>query len=970
MKRFLASFLSLILFAAAPGLQPCRAWGEAIRPKSSARLSSRRFSKNYLSLKSRAGFSPNFRPGRFQTGPRGSRLHLPQRLDSRAELSVRSLSSGELGEIAAALEHLGAQESSRLPDREMPDAVKSRLSVLIEGLRYFQKAWSSATELPVSPDGVKASLPRSRPASFDLSVERPARPTPAASLQGEGFSDSGGKAGALERMVRRARRVLDFVRALGSKPPAQPVLPAVPQSPAYVQGRIYDPGFIRRERADARFTVVWDLNGTLEAHDDRTDKNAVYLRPQAEEVLKSLKDRGVKLVLWSQAEKWWVDGFFQKFPQIAPYFERVITRENYMDLSGKEFAEFPEASAVHRRFPRAKNLSLLGYDLLVDNLSEAAAVAKKLGYAHVSVPSYRVENAGAEEGALAKALEAVQNDPSQLSRVSWDGHPVRVLDLKADLPEIQKSLGASPLVFAINRSILTLAASPSGLMPQRAAGGAAPAIYSALQLGGGGLVLAAAMTPAERRLAQRGKILNMGKNLWVRYLDVPPETFEAYYNGFANSFLWPVQHGLFSDFHPDSGGESPQDKRLFSAYRKVNALFARAALPLLQKASFPRIFIQDYHLYLLPQILRRSRPSAGVLQQFIHIPWVSAAYIRAHLPFKALKEILKGMLGNDILGFQTKEDARNFMDTASEVLGLRTDRESGVVFFGERRVRVSDYPISVDAEHLSKILESDAALAQIEKLSRLRRGKTLVVRVDRMDPTKGILEGLKALRQMLRSHPELKEKLMFYCVLQPSREKNPAYQRLQTEIKSLVREINREFSPDAQEGFNGILENQQDFQGFLNGEGKAPVVVAQMTGLPYQEVLALFSLMDVGLVNPKKDGMNLVAKEMMVAKDPELLKRLNAKLQSRGSSLRLGHGAIVASSRMGAYSELKEWGLHGHVFGIGDPTDIEETGLALYLALDSSIQEREGRAAALAAHVRQNNLKAWLDSMLRDVEGP
>ncbi|MBI4347909.1 MAG: trehalose-6-phosphate synthase [Elusimicrobia bacterium] len=730
--------------------------------------------------------------------------------------------------------------------------------------------------------------------------------------------------------------------------------PAGPR--AFVEGRIYDRSFVASEKADGRFTVVLNLNDTIEHHDDKTGGDTFRLRPGIEGDLGRLKASGIKVVLWTQAERWWVERFLDRFPALAPQFDRIITHENYMEPTPGESVGRPVLASRVEDDPFAKDLSVLGYDVLIDDRSEARATAEAAGFTLLRVRPLRFDERKVD-GDVTRAVD----DALNLARLrelkeTPDGDAVAVLDIEADRVDLEASLGPEPLAFAINRSIFTLDAQGGAAKIKRAAGGAAPAIYDALKSQGGGLVFAAAMTPLERSLARAGKILKVGEGAYLRYVDMPEDVFEKHYTGYANSILWPAQHGMSEDF---AGGTPPDMQDEFErGYRVANRHFAREMRRVLGNGSRARLMVQDYHLYLLPGMLRRERATGGVVQQFVHIPWPEPEYIARAVPADQLRELMIGLLGNDIVGFQTPEFARRFLKTAALVLGADADVEAGRIRWAGREVWVRAYPISLDADAILNTLRSPAALDHMRRFEQVKAGKKLILRVDRMDPTKGILEGFEAYRRLLRMRPFLAGQVMFYGILQPSREGNAAYRGLQEKIRTIVREINREFSPEsAARGFDGIVDGHEKHRAFLAlAPHQVPAVTVRMTAVPNAEVLATMAVMDVGLVNSKADGMNLVAKEMAVANDPALLDSV------RPHARRVRPGVIVASAKMGAFGELE-----GRAIELRNPNDLRETTQALATAL--AVSEAWSAKAALASRqVAEHNLAKWFAAMMKDVQ--
>ncbi|MFC1521425.1 MFS transporter [Elusimicrobiota bacterium] len=782
---------------------------------------------------------------------------------------------------------------------------------------------------------------------------------------------------------------------------------------AYLKGNITDKKVIKRELKDKRFTAVFDLNQTLEGHDDAVDPDDIRLRPGTIENLKDLKNSGIKIVLWTQAETWWVEKFFAKYPETAQYFDLVITGNNYVP----NVEEYNHTNTKNFE----KDITILGYDVIVDDNAKLESTAREKGFFFVGVSPYTPESNPAKDDELTQAAQQVKRIAAVINSktIPSESGDVAIKDAKADIKEIRASLGKKPLVFAINRSIFKtdFSQSPPPSLPlqrggeregefsaqgkgeregefsaqergerkgegrsvlqiERSPGGAAPAIYSALEENKKGIVFSAAITETEKMLARKNKVLRVGKGIWVKYIDIAPEEFDQYYNGFANSLLWPVSHEMLDEFIVPvlsiiMGNLQSIAHHIFSSkmrnnyqsYKNVNALFADEIVSVLgNKLDASRIMLQDYHLYLLPELLRKKSSSA-IMQQFVHIPWADPEYIERAVAKPVLKELLEGILGIDILGMQTPQNVEKFLMTVSRNLdGAKADFKEGTVEFQGRVTQVKAYPISVNVENLQNKLDDKNVADYIKRLKRAVGDRKIFARVDRIDPSKGISESLKAYDLMLEKHPELVGKVSFLAILQPSRQDNPAYKKLSNKVKKQITSINQKYSPETlTSDFNGLLETKQEYQKFLNGSAATrapPTVVGFMNGAPHPEVLGTAALADVIVINPKADGMNLVAKEAAVANSPQQLKKFN----ETHPSLNLKPAVIVASSKMGAYDELKEG-----VVTIKDPLNIEETSDALYKGLELNEKGWKDQAKAIGNQVIKNNLFVWLDSMISDL---
>src|SRR2546429_5106889 len=205
--------------------------------------------------------------------------------------------------------------------------------------------------------------------------------------------------------------------------------------------------------------------------------------------------------------------------------------------------------------------------------------------------------------------------------------------------------------------------------------------------------------------------------------------------------------------------------------------------------------LHDYHLYLASAMIRNDHPSV-VIQQFIHIPWPDVRCWH-FLPSNITHAIYSGLVGNDIIGFQTERDARNFLEGARTLLeGAVVDFEEGAIWWQERRIQVRAYPISISVSGERRAVQSAAGKRAVEKILPLLDGKKTIMRVDRIEPTKNILRGFQAYAQMLDEHPELQGKVKFLAFLVPSRQSLPEYKRYNAEVMKIIEEINHRYRTD------------------------------------------------------------------------------------------------------------------------------------------------------------------------------
>jgi trehalose 6-phosphate synthase len=474
-----------------------------------------------------------------------------------------------------------------------------------------------------------------------------------------------------------------------------------------------------------------------------------------------------------------------------------------------------------------------------------------------------------------------------------------------------------PIVVASNRGPVSFSRDERGrLVAGRGSGGLVTALTGALQ-GAGGLWIAAAMTAQDREQAAHGDLL-MGPpdaRYRVRLLDVDPRTYDRFYNGISNRVLWFAHHRLWD--LPRSPRFGPDLERAWSAYRTVNSRFAQELAPL---ADAGAVLVQDYHLSLVPSMVRERSPSARIAH-FSHIPFAGPGGLKV-LPPWIREELLTGLLGADVVGFHARDWADGFLMSCRLLAGTRVDLDRRRVQWDGRSVRVGVYPISIDLS----ALEDEAASALVTRArARLHRmigseDLRVILRVDRTDPSKNILRGFLAYEAFLRRHHEWRRRVCYVALLNPSRESVPEYRTYLGECLEAADRINRRFETT----------------------GWRPLTVAVRDDFPL--ALAAYARYDVLVVNPVFDGMNLVAKE--------------------GPLLNQRHGVLILSENAGAAAEL---GRHALVV---NPFDVGATAAAIARALAMDPKERGMRAEGLRAAVRANPLERWVGAQLTDLGTP
>lgn len=408
-----------------------------------------------------------------------------------------------------------------------------------------------------------------------------------------------------------------------------------------------------------------------------------------------------------------------------------------------------------------------------------------------------------------------------------------------------------------------------------------------------------------------------GQDLRIRMAVLPPEVFEPFYRVIANPFLWFLQHRMFDPAYGPN-----VDAALLQAwsdgYRAANEAFAAVVVEAAGRARRPVILLQDYHLYLAAAPIRRAIPGATILH-FNHIPWPGPGDWQL-LPAGLRRTICEGLLACDIVGLQTDRYAINFLETvAASVHDARVDPDGRMVRWRDRRIPVRNYPISVDPEALGRYARSEAVEERVERLrERLSRAgdPRLIVRADRIEPSKNALRGFLAFEELLERRPELRDEIRFLAVMAPTRGGVREYDTYAAAVREVVARI------------NGLSDPEE-----------APVWISD--GSDYAMAIAALRLADVVLVNPLVDGMNLVAKEAVLVGERT--------------------PALVLSETAGAAEQLAADAL------VVAPGDVTGTADQLDRALRMPEDERRHRLRRMRASVRQEDVRWWLDRQLRDL---
>jgi trehalose 6-phosphate synthase len=408
-------------------------------------------------------------------------------------------------------------------------------------------------------------------------------------------------------------------------------------------------------------------------------------------------------------------------------------------------------------------------------------------------------------------------------------------------------------------------------------------------------------------------------SIHVKFIKPEQEVYDGYYNVIANPLLWFLQHSMWN-----ISSEPIIDHATWDAwengYKQVNYQFAQEIVKTAQESDQKTlVMLQDYHLYMTARYIRAQLPKAKqpTILHFTHIPWPGPEYWRI-LPPTMRQGILDGLCAVDLLGFQTQADGLNFIRTVeSHLPRAHVKYKRGRIWYRNHATHIKDFPISIDVANLKALAQDEEVIEYGKNLHEIIADQKLVLRVDRIDPSKNIIRGFKAFEELLSLHPEYREKVIFLALLVPSRREVEEYKDYLDKIMAVSGQINAEY-------------------GTSNWE---PVRI--LVGENYKRAIAALKLYDVLLVNAVADGMNLVAKE--------------------GPIINERSGVLVLSERAGASQQLAPGAI------VISPCDIYATAEAIHQGLSMDMEERNTRAHSLHWLIENNDIYCWLKDQLHAV---
>lgn len=378
------------------------------------------------------------------------------------------------------------------------------------------------------------------------------------------------------------------------------------------------------------------------------------------------------------------------------------------------------------------------------------------------------------------------------------------------------------------------------------------------------------------------------------------QTYEDYYNGFSNSTLWPLFH-----YFPSV---ADYKKEYIEAYRDINQLFAEKILQIYQPDDV--IWVHDYQLMLVPQMVRDKLPNATI-GFFLHIPFPSYEIFRL-IPTKWKRALLQGILGADLVGFHTHDYAQHFIQSCKMI--LKVENQFTNILYKDRIIKTELFPIGIDYQKFRDAITDETVIGIATSLEEKFYNQKIIFSVDRLDYTKGLEYRLDGFEEFLCQYPEWKERVVFILNIIPSRDVIPEYMKRKSRIEEKVSTINGKYSS---------LHWQP--------------VIYRYNHLAFEELCALYQVADAALITPLRDGMNLVAKEYVASC--------------------IDKGVLILSELTGAASELGE-------AVMVNPTDVEEVADAIATALTMHLIEQRSRLSYMQRRISDYNVFKWINEFL------
>ncbi len=386
----------------------------------------------------------------------------------------------------------------------------------------------------------------------------------------------------------------------------------------------------------------------------------------------------------------------------------------------------------------------------------------------------------------------------------------------------------------------------------------------------------------------------------LRRIPLSDAEITQYYQGFSNRVLWPLCHLFVEKMH--------NDETYWNTYYSVNQKFAQAVVEEMEPDSY--IWIHDYHLALVPSFIRQQMPAAKIAY-FWHIPWPPWE-IFGSLPQR--NDLLKGLLHSDLIGFHTVSYKKNFMHCAGRQPDASVNTKKSCITDAAHHTQVKEFPLGISYQDYAYTAQSAEIRSKAEELRAMHEKRKVILGIDRLDYTKGILNRVKAYEHFLEQYPQFQDKVVLVQIATPSRDNIEEYQTMKKELDEAVGDINSRFGT----------------------EEWTPILYFYRK-IPQESLLAYYQAADVGLLTPLRDGMNLIAKEFIAAKE--------------------NNGVLILSEFTGAAEEL-------HDALMVNPYDLNQTTGAIKTAIEMPKSEQHQRFQSMKQNVKKHDAQWWLNQFL------
>ncbi len=472
---------------------------------------------------------------------------------------------------------------------------------------------------------------------------------------------------------------------------------------------------------------------------------------------------------------------------------------------------------------------------------------------------------------------------------------------------IEEDFSDETLIVVSNREPYIHKKTGSVIKVEMPAGGLVSAIDNVLNITGGIWIAWGSGSGDKEVVDKRNciKVPQENPSYSLKRVWLSQKIIENYYHGYSNRVLWPLCHIALDRIY--------FRKRFWSDYKHANRAFAEAVLE--EADDNPVIWIHDYHLCLTPKIIREKKPGLTIAH-FWHIPWPDWSVLRV---CPQSKEIIEGLLGNDLMGFQIPLFVKNFLSCVKECLDAKIDYRNSTVTYNGHITRLGVFPISIDYDDFDFMASSRRTVRLMRKIKdRYRLEDSYIgIGVDRLEYTKALIKRLQAIDLLLERNESLRKKFTFIQVAVHTRKKEP-YHSYKQIVEEFISRINLKYST-------------KDWK---------PIIYID-TKIEHKDLVAYYRMSDIGVISSMYDGMNLVAKEYIASQVDK-------------------NGVLILSELTGAAEEL-----HGAI--LVNPYDIEEFSNSLKKALRMSDEEKAGRLSVLQRHVRENDIYKWIQDILHDL---